>query len=100
MSSNEEPSVSFYKCGMDLWSCKLGDETYYLHVEDMSCPVCFKNLLNRYNVKSVHAPNIVEKDCDQCDATFTSDGALRHHVPLSHKKVLQIREDRILGWLL
>ena len=51
MSSNEEPSVSFYKCGMDLWSCKLGDETYYLHVEGMSCPVCFKNLLIRYNVK-------------------------------------------------
>ena len=42
MSSNEELSLPFYKSGMDLWSCKLGDETYYLHVEDMSCPVCFK----------------------------------------------------------
>ena len=97
MSSNEEPSVSFYKCGMDLWPCKLGDETYYLHVEDMSCPVCFKNLLNRYNVerhlKSVHAPNIVKKDCDLCDATFTFDGALRHHVRLLHERVFQSRKE-------
>ena len=104
MSSNEKPSVSFYKCGMDVWSCKLGDKTYYVHVENTSCPVCFKNFLNGYNMKrhlkSGLAPNTVKKKCDQCDATFTSNGALWHHVGLSHKRVLQLREDRILGWLL
>ena len=50
MSSNEELSLSFYKCGMDVWSYKLEDKTYYLHVEDTSCPDCFKNLLNSYYV--------------------------------------------------
>ena len=106
MSSNEKPSVSFYKCGMDVWSCKLGDKTYYLHVEDMSCPVCFKNFLNSYNMKrhlkSALAPNTVKKKCDQCDdtSTFTSNDALRHHVRLSHERVFQLRKDRILRWLL
>ena len=82
-------------CGMGVWSCKLGDKTYFLHVEDASCPISYKNFLNSYNVKrhlkSAHAPNTVKKKCDQCDATFTSDGALRHHVRLSHKRVLQLR---------
>ena len=97
MSSNEKPSVSFYKCGMDVWSCKLGDKTYYVHGEDTSCPVCFKNFLNSYNVKrhlkSAHPPNTVKKECDQCDATFTSDGALRHHVRLLHERVFQSRKE-------
>ena len=35
--------------------------------------------------------NLVE--CDQCNATFTSDGALRHHVRLSHERGFQSRKD-------
>ena len=30
---------------------------------------------------------------DQWDATFTSDGALRHHVGLSHERVFQLKKD-------
>ena len=97
MSSNEELSLFFYKCGMDVWSYKLEDKTYYLHVEDTSCSVCFKHLLNSYNVnrhlKRAHAPNTIKNECDQCDATFTSDGALWHHVRLSHETVFQLRKD-------
>ena len=80
-----------------MWSCKLGDKTYYVHVDDTSCPVCFKNFSNSYSVKrhlkGTHAPNTVKKECDQCDATFSSDGALRHHVRLSHERVFQSRKD-------
>ena len=45
------------------------------------------------HLKSAHAPNTVKKECDQCDATFTSDGALRNHVRLSHERVFQSRKD-------
>ena len=46
-----------------VWSCKLGDKTNFLHAEDTSWPICYKNFLNSYNVKrhlkSAHAPNRV-----------------------------------------
>ena len=44
------------------------------------------------HLKSAHPPNTVKKECDQCDATFTSDGALQHHVWLSHERVFQSKK--------
>ena len=45
------------------------------------------------HLKSAHAPDTVRKECDQCDATFASDGALRHHVRLSHERTFQSAKD-------
>ena len=86
----ESNQSSIYKSGMESWTLRVGDQCYTLNADTCSCPICFKRFLNGYNmrrhIRTIHLEERTLKLCDKCDASFSTEAALVHHVRFAHEK--------------
>ena len=90
----ESDHSAIRKSGMESWTFKVGDKYHTLNTDTRSCPICYKNFLNGYNLRrhitTIHLHERTMKFCDKCDASFTTEAALAHHVRFAHEKIFSV----------
>ena len=90
----ESDQSAIRKSGMESWTFKVGDQYHTLNTDTRSCPICYKNFLNGYNLRrhitTIHLHERTMKLCDKCEASFTSEAALAHHVRFAHEKIFSV----------
>ena len=92
----ESDQSAIRKSGMESWTFKVGDQYHTLNTDTRSCPICYKNFLNGYNLRrhitTIHLHERTMKLCDKCEASFTSEAALAHDVRFAHEKIFSVSQ--------